>query len=172
VAVKLVGLGGAIGGDRGIQAVFKAHELLMEQDTNIHLVLAGKLQKGTTVPGKRNIHYLGELDYAEMPLFFGALDTGIIANRDNTFSRFCFPQKFFEMVACRTPVCVAAAGEVVDTMESCKQALFQPENAMDMARSIRSQLEMPCYPDVEVPSWDGSGTALSSYIEKFLGTGQ
>jgi teichuronic acid biosynthesis glycosyltransferase TuaC len=165
---KFVGLGGAIGGDRGVQAVFKAHEILMEQDTDIHLVLAGALQKGTGIPGNRNIHYLGELDYAEMPLFFGTLDTGIIANRDNAFARFCFPQKYFEMVACHTPVSVAATGEVVDMMKSCKQALFQPENEEDMARAIREQLEVPCYPDVEIPSWGQSGAVLSGYLEQLL----
>lgn len=165
---KLVGLGGAIGGDRGVQAVFKAHEILMKQDAGIHLVLAGALQKGTGIPGNRNIHYLGELDYAEMPLFFGALDVGIIANRDNAFARYCFPQKFFEMVACCTPVSVAATGEVVAMMNGCKQALFQPENAEDMARAIGEQLEVPCYPDVVIPSWDRSEGVLSGYLEQLL----
>jgi len=170
--VKLVGLGGAIGGGRGVQAVFKAHELLMEQDPDIHLVLAGMLQKGTTVPGNRNIHYLGELDYAEMPLFFGALDTGIITNRDNTFSRFCFPQKFFEMVACHTPMCVAAAGEVAEMMGSCKQGLFRPENAEDIARAIREQLNEPCYPDVDVSTWGRAGEVVSTYLERLLMAGE
>jgi len=166
--VKLVGLGGAIGRNRGIQAVFKAHEALMDQDPGVHLVLAGPLQKGTRIRGNRNVHYLGELDYAEMPLFFGALDAGIIANRDNAFSRFCFPQKFFEMVACSTPVCAAATGEVVDMMESCKQALFQPENEVDMTRAIRKQLEVPCYPEVEVSSWGHAGAVMSNYLESLL----
>jgi len=170
-AVKLVGLGGAISEGRGVQALFKAHEMLIERDPSIHLVLAGVLQKGTKVPGSRNIHYLGDLDYAEMPLFFGALDTGVIANRDNAFSRYCFPQKFFEMVACRTSICAAATGEVVGMMRSCKQALFQPGNADDMARAIGEQLELPCYPDVEVSSWSQVGIVLSSYLEKLLEAG-
>lgn len=171
-AAKLVGLGGAIGAGRGVQAVFKAHEMLMEQHPDIHLVLAGVLQKGTTVPGNGKIHYLGELDYTEMPRFFGALDAGIITNRDNEFSRFCFPQKFFEMMACRTPVCVAAAGEVVEMMGDCQQGLFRPENAEDMAHAIREQLQAPCYPDVEVPTWGQAGEALSDYLTGLLRNGR
>ena len=103
-----------------------------------------------------------------MPLFYGSLDVGIIANKASDFGRYCFPQKFFEMLSCGTPMVVAATGEVRELMRSCKQALFRPEMAEDLSMAILSQLEAPCMPAVGVPSWDQQGALLSSYLEKMV----
>ena len=165
---KLAGIGGAISSERGIQTVFDAHEQLLDGGNEIHLVLAGALGKGIEVPEGEFVHYLGELDYAEMPLFYGSLDVGIITNKASDFGRYCFPQKFFEMLSCGTPMVVAATGEVRELMKACKQALFRPEMAEDLSRAILSQLEVPCMPAVEIPSWDQQGALLSSYLEKMV----
>ena len=163
---KLVGFGGDISSGRGIQAVFDAHKRLLDGGNEIHLVLAGAVGKGVEVPGGEFVHYIGELDYAEMPLFYGSLEVGIIANKSSDFGRYCFPQKFFEMLSCGTPMAVAATGEVREMMRNCKQALFQPEMAADLSRAILDQLDAPCMPAVEVPSWDQQGALLSSYLEE------
>jgi teichuronic acid biosynthesis glycosyltransferase TuaC len=94
------------------------------------------------------------------------LDVGIITNKASGFGRYCFPQKFFEMLSCGTPMVVAATGEVRDLMKACKQALFRPEIVSDLSMAILSQLESPCIPVVDIPSWDKQGTLLSSYLEK------
>ena len=93
---------------------------------------------------------------------------GIITNKASDFGRYCFPQKFFEMLSCGTPMVVAATGEVSELMKACKQALFRPEMAEDLSRAILSQLEVPCMPAVEIPSWDQQGALLSSYLEKMV----
>lgn len=165
---KLAGIGGAISSERGIQTVFDTHKLLLEGGNEIHLVLAGPVGKGVEVPKGEFLHYLGELDYAEMPLFYGALDVGIIANKASDFGRYCFPQKFFEMLSCGRPMAVAATGEVRELMKGCKHALFQPEMVKDMSRAILKQLEAPCMPVVEIPSWAQQGALLSSYLEKIV----
>ena len=165
---KLAGIGGAISSERGIQTVFDAHKRLLDEGNEIHLVLAGAVGKGVEVPGGEFVHYIGELGYAEMPLFYGSLDVGIIANKASDFGRYCFPQKFFEMLSCGTPMVVAGTGEVTELMRDCKQALFQPEIAEDLSRAILNQLDVPCMPAVEVPSWDQQGTLLSSFLEKMV----
>jgi len=165
---KLVGIGGAISSGRGIQTVFDVHKRQLDRGGTIHLVLAGAVGRGVEVPEGEFVHYLGELDYAEMPLFYGSLDVGIIANKASGFGRYCFPQKFFEMLSCGTPMVVAATGEVRELMRSCKQALFQPEIAEDLSMAILSQLESPCIPAVEVSSWDQQGALLSGYLEKMV----
>lgn len=169
---RLVGLGGAIGSARGVSAVFEAHLGLLARYPDVHLVLVGRVDKDTVIPESANIHYLGELEYEAMPLFYGALDVGLVVNRDSAFARYCFPQKFFEMLACATPIAVSGTGEVVELMVGCESALFQPGDAQDMARAIGRQLESPCIPDVEKPSWDEQGAKLSRYLEKCLERGQ
>lgn len=165
---KLVGIGGAISSGRGIQTVFDAHKLLLGRGNDIHLVLAGPVGKDVEVPGGEFVHYIGMLNYEEMPLFYGSLDVGIIANKSSGFGRYCFPQKFFEMLSCGTPMAVAATGEVKELMKDCKQALFQPEMAEDLSRAILEQLDATCMPAVEVPSWERQGTLLSEYLENVI----
>ena len=164
----LIGIGGDIASGRGIETVFDAHKQLPGRCNDVHLVLAGKVGKGVKVPASEVVHYLGMLDYAEMPLFYGALDVGIIANKASGFGRYCFPQKFFEMLSCSTPMAVAATGEVRELMQGCKQALFRPEMVGDLSTAILNQLESPCKPMVDIPSWEEQCTLLSSYLEKMV----
>lgn len=162
----LIGLGGALSEIRGMGAIFQAHWRLVDSDPDIHLVLAGSADETTSIPESSNVHYLGELDYRDMPLFYSSLDVGIIINSDTSFARFCFPQKFFEMLACGLPIAVASIGDVKDMMGSCSQALFRPGDGDGLAETILMQLARPCRPDVEVVSWDSQGALLSEYLEK------
>jgi len=57
-------------------------------------------------------------------------------------------------------------------MVGCESALFQPGDAEDMAREIGCQLELPCIPDVEKPSWDELGLSYHAMLEECLERGQ
>jgi teichuronic acid biosynthesis glycosyltransferase TuaC len=161
----LVGYGGAIAGSRGINVVFQAHRELKAGNPDIHLVLAGPVDKYTEIPNNKDVHYLGELEYTNMPEFFSALDVGIVSNRDSSFGRYCFPQKFFEMLACDTPVVTASTGEMTDLMEGCAHAVFQPEVIKDLVRAVLKQLDTPCKPTIDIPCWFRQGKVLSDYLE-------
>jgi glycosyltransferase involved in cell wall biosynthesis len=161
----LVGYGGALASSRGINVLFQAHRELKAVNPDIHLVLAGPVDRYTEIPVAKDIHYLGELEYTDMPEFFGALDVGIVSNKDSSFGRYCFPQKFFEMLACDTPVVIASTGEMADLMKGCVHALFQPEAVKDLARAILKQLDTPCKPAIDIPCWVRQGTVLSNYLK-------
>ena len=160
----LVGYGGALATSRGIDVLFQAHRELKAANPDIHLVLAGPVDKYTEIPVAKDVHYLGELEYTGMPEFFGALDVGIVSNKDSSFGRYCFPQKFFEMLACDTPVVIASTGEMADLMKGCVHALFQPETVNDLVRAILKQLDTPCKPAIDIPSWFRQGAVLSDYL--------
>ena len=162
----LIGLGGAMFKRRGMETIFQAHRVLADANPDIHLVLAGSTDETTAIPESGDVHYLGKIDYRDMPLFYGALDVGIIINRDTSFARYCFPQKFFEMLACGLPMVVAAIGDVKDMMAGCSQALFRPGDANGLAEAILMQHARPCRPDIEVVSWERQGALLSEFLEK------
>ena len=161
----LVGYGGAIAESRGIGMVFQAHGELMAGNPGINLVLAGPVDKYTEIPKNKNVHYLGELDYMIMPEFFSALDVGIVSNIDSAFGRYCFSQKFFEMLACNTPVVIASTGEMSYQMNGCQHALFQPGAVEDLVRAIHTQLNKPCRPAIEIPCWERQGAVMLDYLE-------
>jgi glycosyltransferase involved in cell wall biosynthesis len=104
-----------------------------------------------------------------MPLFYCALDVGIIINKETSFARYCFPQKFFEMLACELPMVVASIGDVKDIMSGCPQALFQTGDENELADAIRMQLHRPCRPDIEAVSWDRQAAVLAEYLDNNAG---
>ncbi len=163
---KLIGLGGAMFKRRGVESILQAYQVLTDSYPDIHLVLAGSTDKTTAIPDNEKIHYLGKLDYELMPLFFCSLDVGIIINKDTSFARYCFPQKFFEMLACRLPMVVASIGDVRDMMEDCTQALFRPGVVKELVDAIDRQLAEPCMPVIDVVSWEHQGALLSEFLEK------
>lgn len=161
---RIVGYGGAIAANRGIQLVFQAHSEVMEHRPDTHLVLAGPVDRHVEIPSDGNVHYLGEIGYKAMPAFFGALDVGIISNLDSAFGRYCFPQKLFELLACNTPVVIASTGDLSNLMSGCTHALFEPGSTKGLVRAIGMQLDKPCMPDIEIPTWHRQGAILSDYL--------
>ncbi len=167
VSCRIVGLGGSISEYRGVNAVFRAHRSLIESGHEIHLALAGAVAADAEIPESPYIHYLGQLDYADMPYFYNALDVGIVTNKDNPFSRYCFPQKFFELCACARPVVVAAVGDVSEYISPCEQGLFPPGDSHRLALALEKQLETPCLANVTVPDWAEQGARLAGLLETF-----
>jgi len=166
VAGRVIGLGGAISEHRAASTLFAAHRELLEAGLEVHLALAGTVDRRTTIPRSDYVHYLGELDYRTMPVFFAALDVGVITNSDNQFSRYCFPQKYFELRACERPVVIAATGDVRDYTQGCEQSLFTPGDRSALLTALRRQLDAPCLAQVDVPDWTGQGARLASFLEK------
>ena len=105
-----------------------------------------------------------------MPDFFGSLNVGVVSNRDSSFGRYCFPQKFFEMLACDIPVVTASTGEVTHLMKGCQNALFRPGAVKDLVNAMQKQLDTPCKPGIEIPCWERQGAMLSDYLERVSGS--
>lgn len=163
---QMIGLGGAISEHRAASTLFAAHRGLLESGLEVHLALAGTVDRRTTIPESDYVHYLGELDYRSMPVFFGALDVGVISNSDNAFSRYCFPQKYFELRACERPVVIASTGDVRDYTQGCEQSLFTPGDKSALLTALRRQLDAPCLAQVDVPDWAEQGARLATYMER------
>jgi glycosyltransferase involved in cell wall biosynthesis len=165
VEARIAGLGGSISEYRGVNAVFQAHRSLIEAGQEVHLALAGAVAGDAEIPESPYIHYLGQLDYDDMPYFYNALDVGIITNKDNPFSRYCFPQKFFELCACARPVVVASVGDVREFIAPCEQGLFTPGDGQQLAVALKKQLDSPCLASVSVPDWTEQGARLVTLLE-------
>ncbi|HEY7841662.1 MAG TPA: glycosyltransferase family 4 protein [Gammaproteobacteria bacterium] len=166
VEARLVGTAGAITAQRGIDTLFEAFLRLAERDPALWLVHAGPAD-GTPAryPHPRIID-LGVLAHERVPELFSALDVAVVCNLDSSFGRFCFPQKFFEILACGTPVVAAAVGEVGDLLEAKADCRFPPGSAADLERCVRSQLDRPRpVTGLEVPDWSDRAAEL----ERFLG---
>lgn len=162
----IVGTAGAISKSRGIEILFQAFEILAQERPDVRLALAGPCDRRLKLPVGDRFHYLGVLPPHKVSTFLCSLDISVICNRDSAFGRYCFPQKFFETVACRVPVVAAATGSMREMLDDKPQCLFKPENINDLAAMLRVQLVRPTVLNWHSPTWDELGLRLAEFLEK------
>ena len=160
----LIGTAGAISNSRGIGVLFEAFEQLARQRADVHLVLAGTRDKDLRIPDSPRIHYLGMLPPATIPAFLSTLDISVICNRASSFGRYCFPQKFYESVACGLPVVAAKTGVLADLLKDYPDLLFEPENDESLLGALNRQIKNPHIPPIEPPAWSQQAGQLNDFF--------
>lgn len=150
---RLIGTAGGLYRDKGVRPLYAAWHLLAERRSDLHLVLAGPHEGALAPPKGDRVHYLGELNHNRVAELFAALDVGVISVLDTTFGRYCFPQKAYEMLACKLPVAAADVGAMASLFESLPHARYEAGNAEQLADAIEFQLTARALPRVEVDDW-------------------
>lgn len=159
-----LGSAGAISKSRGIEIIFKAFEILAQEQPNVHLVLAGPCDKGLRMPQHPRLHYLGMLPANRVPVFLSTLNISIICNRESAFGKYCFPQKFYESVACGVPVVAAGTGSMLELLKDAPELIFKPESVDSLVNVLRGQIVKPLALPVEVPTWTALGKQLADFF--------
>jgi len=163
-----IGTAGAISKSRGIETLFKAFEILAKERLDVHLVLAGSGDKGLSIPKNPRIHYLGMLPQEKVPALLSALNISVICNRESSFGKYCFPQKFYESVACGVPVAVAAVGSMIDLLKDHPECLFNAENVDELVSVLHHQIENPVALPLKAPIWKTQGQRLDKFFRSCL----
>ena len=161
----LIGTAGAISKSRGIETLFHAFEILAQERSDVYLVLAGPCDKGLTLPRNSRVHYFGMLPPKMVPVFLSALNITVICNRESAFGKYCFPQKFYEGVACGVPVVAAGTGAMRELLKDTPEHLYEPENVDDLVAALRRQIDSPVALPWEVPTWTTLGNRLEDFFQ-------
>lgn len=164
-----LGTAGAISNSRGIDVLFGAFEGLLKRGFDIRLALAGPCDKGLRIPQKNRIHYLGVLPPENVSVFLSALDIQVICNKNSAFGRYCFPQKFYEAIACKVPLVAAGVGAMQEKLEQYPDHLFEPENVMDLESVLhrRMQNQNPFSLPIEAATWDMRGKRMEKFFRTY-----
>jgi glycosyltransferase involved in cell wall biosynthesis len=150
---RLVGTAGGLYRDKGVGDLYAAWRLLEAAEPDVHLVLAGPTEPATPPPQGPRVHALGPLAHERVAELFSALDVGAICVRDTPFGRYCFPQKAYEMLACRLPAVAADVGAMGRFFKDQPQCRYRPGDAADLAAKLRAQLAAPVAPAVPIAGW-------------------
>jgi glycosyltransferase involved in cell wall biosynthesis len=164
VDAKLVGTAGGLHRVKGLEPLYSAWDLLAAARPDLHLVLAGPIQRGFPPPQGERVHYLGELPQARVADLFSALDVGVVTLLDSDFGRYCFPQKLYEMLACGLAVVAADVGVMSALLAKAPRSRYPGADAAALAAAVLGQLGSPALPELTVPDW----TQLVSGIEPEL----
>lgn len=166
----LIGTAGALSAARGINTLFNAFEKLSRNKNSLSLIVAGQLDQRLSIPASDKVRYLGELPHCDIGLLFNALDVGVICNRRTQFAEYCFPQKFYEMVACRLPMVAADVGVMPRLLARYEHSLYEPENADSLAKAIEIQLDRRIVVNGSIPTWRDCGEDFHQLLEEALKT--
>lgn len=150
---RLIGTAGGLSRMKGLDTVYTAWRKMQAKHSDLHLILAGPIEKGLSPPEGPRVHYLGELPQFQIAQLFRALDVGIISIPDTSFGRYCFPQKAYEMLACSLPIVVADVGEMSTLFASYPNVLFKASDHDALAAVVSHQLDAAVRPMLPVRDW-------------------
>ncbi len=159
----LVGVCGGLNSDHDIETVYRACEILYGKDVSFTLLVAGK-QGEIVIPEVSYITRVGVLSHADMPYFFSALDVALIPMSNGEFGQYAFPQKAYEIVACKVPVVAAKVGALEELFCRFGGVTYEPGNPESLAQAIIQQLDSPVVADIEVPDWTDQCEKLNAFI--------
>lgn len=163
-SAKIIGTAGALDRSRGVDTLFRSFEMLAHEDDEIHLALAGPRKRSLRTPNGPRVHDLQILPHRKVPCFINALDLAVICYRDSAQGRYSFPQKAYEIMACRVPLVAASVGTMQDLLQPYPASLFEPENPENLASTIRQQLKNPTLVELSVPTWRQSAAKLADFF--------
>jgi glycosyltransferase involved in cell wall biosynthesis len=166
--VVLIGTAGDLSDHRGADTMLQAILKFPDELDNIHFAVAGYRHSDTKIPVRNNIHDLGLMAPNDVPLLINSLDLAVVYNRSSLFGDFCFPQKFYEILACQIPMVAADVGELSLILHDKPHLLYNDGNLDSILGAILRQLERRELLDFVVPTWDDQARLLLRQMNSLL----
>ncbi len=166
--VKIIGVAGSLNSGRGINLLYDSFLRLAERMPDLHLALAGPTDSASPIPKHPRVHYLGLLPHKDIVNFYNALDLAVVCMRDTDFGRYAFPQKTYEILACKTPIITANLGALKQTFKDYPQCLYEPDDQSDLQAKIENLLQNPVTINIPIPTWQDQAKKLLSWVQHTL----
>lgn len=140
---KIIAFTGSLQKSLGIDILVRVFGRLSREMPGAKLLLVGRIGKGANRPDikKPNIIAFDALRQKDVVLAINAADAAVIPSPENEFTKYCFPYKCVEYMACNTPIVASSLGDVRLMLKGCKDSLFAPGDEEDFYRKLKSQLK-------------------------------
>ena len=158
----IIGTAGALYAIREVDLLLEAFEKLKNQNSNLHLALAGP--RDVKIPSNARIHDCGILPFEKVPNFINALDVAVVCYADDDFGKYCFPQKTREFMACDIPMIAAKVGSLKEILKDHPEWLYEPGNPLSLAEILERRLTDTKTDYDSAPDWKD----LASEVEKIM----
>jgi glycosyltransferase involved in cell wall biosynthesis len=160
---------GHVSAERGAKLLLAAFARIRQEYKNAVLLLSGKVDPEINIrqPG---IIWLELPKREDVVMGINAANVAVLPQPENEMSRYSFPYKLMEYMACNTHVVATAVGDVKDVLRSYPNQLARPE-AHDLAEKIIGCLKKKGKANyakiVEKYSWQRLGDKLEKSISAF-----
>lgn len=166
---KIIGTAGGLTKEKGIKAIYDTFLLLAKSNPSLQFVLAGPIDPTCPPPSHPQIHYLGVLPHNRIAELFCSLDIGIVYLRDTLYGKLSFPQKAFEMAACKIPMVVTDIGDMSLLFSREKNELYSADDTANLRYCIEQQLRFPNVANIQIDDWEEHAKKLNDFYRKSLG---
>ena len=140
---KIIAYAGSIQRLQGINLLIDVFVSLRKEIGNLYLVIAGRFygdeQKFINLD-KEGIIYLGSFAQNDVAKLINAADVMVVPNPENEFTKYCFPYKVVEYMACNKQIVAADVGDVGLLLRKFGNCLCKENDKNDMAEKIKMQL--------------------------------
>ena len=154
---------------KGANILLDAFNKVRQEFPDTCLLLSGEIEKGIDIKQK-NIIYREFPKRDDVVLGINAADVAVIPNTANEFTKYCFPYKLAEYMACNVPIVATDVGDVSLILKKYKGSLAVPNNAEEFSEKIMLKLESNARPDysedVKNFDWNILSERLNEILEK------
>ena len=140
---KIIAYTGSLQKSLGVDILINVFERLKNEIPNAKLLLVGRLAADKNdVPDikRENIISFDALKQRDVVFAINAADVVAIPSPSNEFTKYCFPYKCVEYMACNTPIVATSLSDVKLMLKDYKDSLCKPDNEQELYVKIKNQL--------------------------------
>lgn len=152
---------------KGGLLLLNAFKIVREKIPNCYLLISGKVEQGMNIKQK-NIIFRDFPKREEVVLGINSADAAILPNPVNNFTKYCFPYKLVEYMACGVPIVATGIGDVSLVLKKYPGSLCMPNDAKDLAEKIIMQLGKGRKVNYGEEVWSRNWSALAGKMDKIL----
>ncbi len=172
---KIIAYTGSLQKTLGVDSLMRVFGRLRAEFGSIRLLLVGRITKdtinGKEIPSIKNpgIVSFDTLSQQDVAYAINAADVVVIPSPSNEFTKYCFPYKCVEYMACNTPIVATSLSDVSLMLKDYKGSLCAPDNEDDLYKKIKLQLKkgkIDYRIKLEDYTWDKIARKLSKIMEQ------
>lgn len=162
-----IGAAGSLYARRGINTVYAAYRQILATRPEVKLLLAGKIDPCAPPPKHGNVVYLGNLPHSDMNNFYNSLQVAFNFMQDDEFGHYSFPQKAYEILACKVPILSAKVGVFAELLQQ-DRFLYAPGDTEELKNKLTALLDEPAVPELDIPTWDDQARKMDEVIRGLI----
>ena len=152
---------------KGADVLINAFKKVRKSVPDAYLLLSGKILNNINV-NQNGVIYEEYPERSEVITALSAADVGVLPNKDDIFSKYCFPYKLVEYMAANLPIVATKIGDAALILSKYGNYLCNPNDSHDMAEKLIYALKSNKKPHyrsiVKNLTWDN----LSKKVDKVL----
>jgi len=152
---------------KGADILLEAFNKVRQNFPDAYLLLSGEVENGISIKQK-NIIFRAFPKREDVVLGINSSDVAVVPNTVNEFTKYCFPYKLAEYMACNVHIVATDIGDVSLMLRKYNGSLAAPGNAEELSEKIMLKLENNSRPDYGEDTKNFDWKILSEKLNKIL----